>query len=82
MEGFTMKKKSEFYCFWRGRWTTLEKCRSCYDYLRGECDQMLKCYRCGKPIKEKVIPLEQTSTATSLFWCILASDGIGMRTDT
>jgi hypothetical protein len=22
----------------------------------------LKCYRCGKPIKEKVIPLQQTST--------------------
>jgi len=22
----------------------------------------LKCYRCGKPIKEKVIPLEQAST--------------------
>lgn len=23
---------------------------------------VLKCYRCGKPIKEKVIPLQQTST--------------------
>jgi hypothetical protein len=23
---------------------------------------MLKCYRCGKQIKEKVIPLKQTST--------------------
>jgi hypothetical protein len=32
------QEKSEFYCFWRERLTTLEKCRSCYDYLRGECD--------------------------------------------
>jgi hypothetical protein len=26
-----------FYCVWHKRWTDLKECKSCYDYLRGEC---------------------------------------------
>jgi hypothetical protein len=37
-----LKKKSSeeamFYCSWRKKWTTLEKCKSCYDNIRGECN--------------------------------------------